>query len=231
MFNQTAQYYDLIYSFKDYKDEAQKITALIQKELPTAKSILDVACGTAEHAKLLSSQFQVDGIDLEPEFVKIAKAKVPSGSFWLADMTNFSIPKTYDVIQCLFSSIGYLTTKELVIAALERFKAHLNPNGIILVEPWLTPETFEAGHSNMRTVEADGLKICRANITEREGNISHLNFHYLIVKSAKIDYAVENHALALYSVDVMLECFAKAGLQVKFDPESIFGRGLYVARV
>jgi ubiquinone/menaquinone biosynthesis C-methylase UbiE len=231
MFSQTAQYYDLIYSFKDYQDEATKITNLIRSEHPAAQNILDVACGTAEHAKLLSKEFQVDGIDLEPAFVKIAKEKVPSGNFWLADMTTFAVPQKYDVIQCLFSSIGYLHTKPLVTAGLERFKTHLNPNGIIIVEPWLTPEKFEVGHSNMRTVETDTLKICRANITELEGNISHINFHYLIVTNIKIDYLTENHALALYSTEEMLECFEQAGLQAKFDPEGIFGRGLYIARV
>jgi SAM-dependent methyltransferase len=231
MFNKTAQYYDLIYSFKDYTDEAAKISALIRHELPGAKTILDVACGTAEHAKLLSNEFQVDGIDLEPAFVDIAKHKVPSGGFWLADMTAFSLPKKYDVIQCLFSSIGYLKTKDLVVKALDCFKQHLNPAGIILVEPWLTPEMFETGHSNMRTVETDNLKICRVNITELEGNISHLNFHYLIVTTTKIEHVTEDHALTLYSVKEMLECFKEAGLHVKFDPEGIFGRGLYIAKV
>ena len=81
MYSRTAQYYDLIYSFKDYVAEVGKITGLIREELPTAKTILDVACGTAEHAKLLSEQFEVDGIDLEPAFVEIAKEKVPSGKF------------------------------------------------------------------------------------------------------------------------------------------------------
>lgn len=94
MYNQTAQYYDLIYSFKDYVAEVEKITALVQQELPSAKTILDVACGSAEHAKLLSERFEVDGIDLEPAFVEIAREKVSSGNFWLADMSDFSLPRT-----------------------------------------------------------------------------------------------------------------------------------------
>ena len=167
MYSQTAQYYDLIYSFKDYKAEVEKITALIRKETPTAKTILDVACGTAEHAKLLSKQFEVDGIDLEPAFVEIAREKVSSGNFWLADMSDFSLPKTYNVVLCLFSSIGYLPTKEKVAAALKSFKKHLNPGGVIFVEPWITPENWEVGYIGMVTAESNDLEICRMNITER----------------------------------------------------------------
>ncbi len=109
MFARTAQYHDLIYSFKNYGEEASKIRAVIRKEHPAAHSILDVACGTAEHAKLLSAEFAVDGIDLEPGFVEIARRKVPTGTFSVADMRRFELRKKYDVVQCLFSSIGYLT--------------------------------------------------------------------------------------------------------------------------
>lgn len=230
MFNRTAHYYDLIYSFKDYVVEAEKISALIQKELPTAKTILDVACGTAEHAKLLSEQFAVDGIDLEPAFVEIAREKVPSGDFWLADMSDFNLPKTYDVIQCLFSSIGYLSNEKTIVAALERFKKHLNPGGVIFIEPWITPQDWQVGHTGMVTAESDGLKICRVNVTERVDRRSVLNFHYLVATQQGVEYLTETHELMLYTNKEMLSCFAEAGLTVDYDAEGLFGRGLYVAR-
>lgn len=231
MFNRTAHYYDLIYSFKDYVAEAEKITALIQKELPTAKTLLDVACGTAEHAKLLSEQFAVDGIDREPAFVEIAREKVPSGDFWLADMSDFDLPKTYDVIQCLFSSIGYLSSEEKIVAALKGFKRHLNPNGVIFVEPWITPESWQVGHTHMFTAESDDLKICRMSVTERVDRRSILNFHYLIATKQSVEYLTEKHELVLYTNEEMLSCFAEAGLEVAYDAEGLFGRGLYVARL
>ena len=230
MFNRTARYYDLIYSFKDYGAEAEKIMALIRKELPTAKTILDVACGTAEHAELLSEQFEVDGIDLEPAFMEIAKEKVPSGNFWLADMSDFSLPKTYDVVQCLFSSIGYLLTKEKVVAALKNFKNHLNSGGVIFVEPWITPENWQVGHTGMVTAESNDLKICRMNVTERVDNRSVLNFHYLVATKQGVEHLEETHELMLYTKKQMLSCFAKAGLEVYYDEKGLFGRGLYTAR-
>ncbi len=229
MYSQTAQYYDLIYGFKDYAAETEKITTLIQQELPTAKTILDVACGTAEHAKLLSKQFEVDGIDLEPAFVKIAKGKVPSGEFWLADMSDFSLPKTYDVVLCLFSSIGYLPTKEKVVAALESFKKHLNPGGVIFVEPWITPENWQVGHTVMVTAESDDLKICRMNVSEQTDNRSVLNFHYLVATKYGVEHLEEKHELVLYTKEEMFGCFAEAGLKVSYD-ERFFGRGLHTAR-
>ena len=164
MFSKTAQYYDLLYSFKDYEKEAQQIKNLIAQEHPAARSILDVACGTAEHAKHLSKTFRIDGIDIEPEFVEIAQAKVPSGQFWVADMSDFNLGIRYDVVQCLFSSIGYLQKPEQVVDALICFKRHLNPEGIILVEPWLSPGQWNVGSPHMLTIDQPDLKICRMNI-------------------------------------------------------------------
>jgi len=229
VFSRTARYYDPLYSFKNYPDEAARIRGLIRREHPGARSILDVACGTAEHARLLSSDFAVDGIDLEPEFIEIARAKVPAGNFRVADMRQFDLGKKYDVVQCLFSSIGYLTDRGDVVRALECFARHLAPGGIILVEPWITPENWRHDGPSMLTVDQPDLKICRMNVNRVEGNLSIIPFEYLIATRDGIERLQEEHVLALYTIDEMLELFERAKLRVKHDPQGLDGRGLYVA--
>ena len=83
MFTESAELYDLIYSsFKNYSEEAAALAALIRREHPNARTVLDVACGTAEHARLLAGDhgFAVDGLDLDPAFVRIARGKLPRGA-------------------------------------------------------------------------------------------------------------------------------------------------------
>jgi SAM-dependent methyltransferase len=197
----------------------------------TARSILDVACGTAEHARHLAKQFEVTGIDLEPRFIEIAREKVPGARFEVADMRDFDLGGTFDVVQCLFSSIGYLTTDEDIVAALRYFRQHLNPGGLVLVEPWLMPETFEEGRIGMTTVERDDVKICRMNTSSRIERISRLHFHYLIARAGEIEHRTETHDLALVSVAEMIAYFGRAGLSARFDPGGPSGRGLYLARL
>jgi len=229
VFSKTARYYDQLYSFKDYGDEAAKLRDLIRREHPAAGSILDVACGTAEHAKLLSGEFSVDGIDLEPEFIEIARRKVPNGDFRIADMREFDMGKKYGVVQCLFSSIGYLTDGGDVVRALECFARHLAPGGIIIIEPWITPENWQQNGPSMLSVDQQDLKICRMNVNRLDGNLSVIPFDYLIATRAGVQHVQKEHVLALYSVDEMLQFFEQVRLKVRLDPQGLDGRGLYLA--
>src|SRR5918992_5586804 len=140
MFSASADLYDLVYSrFKDYPAEANELAALIRRVHPNAQTVLDVGCGTAEHARLLTEEhgFQVDGVDLDPAFVQIAREKLTTGSAYEGDMISFELSRRYDVILSLFSAIGYVRTLDNVHRTLERFRAHLADGGIVIVEPWL----------------------------------------------------------------------------------------------
>ncbi len=229
MFSATAELYDAIYAFKDYAAEAAKIRTTIEAERPGATTILDIACGTGEHARQLAAHYRVDGIDVEPAFVDIARRKSP-GTFEVADMCAFELGKRYDVVQCLFSSIGYLLEPARIVAALACFRRHLAPGGVVLVEPWLDPATFTTGAVHMLTVNQPELKICRMNTSQREGDISVLHFHYLIGTPQGIRTVEEVHRLALVTTPVMAAHFASAGLTATFDAAGPSGRGLFVAR-
>jgi len=150
MFSASADLYDLIYAqFKDYVAETKRLADTIRSAHPQARSVLDVACGTGEHARLLADthSFEVDALDMDPAFVRIAQGKLVRGSVFQADMTSFSLPRSYDVILCLFSSIGYVRTLDNVTRTLDAFRRHLAPGGLVIVEPWFPPGFLESGRT------------------------------------------------------------------------------------
>ena len=231
MFTKTAEWYDALYGFKDYQKESDNILSLLTKEHPSATTVLDVACGTGEHGRYLSKHYVLDGLDISRDFVNIAEAKNPQGQYFCADMTHFDLQKKYDVVMCLFSSIGYVQTRDNLEKSLTCFVQHLNPGGIILVEPWFTPETWRPdGTVHLLTTETDDGKICRMNISETEGKLSVILFHYLVGTSAGVEHHTECHKLGLFTKNEMLKAFTGAELQVRYDEEGLMGRGLYIAR-
>jgi SAM-dependent methyltransferase len=233
LFSQSFEWYDALYSsFKDYATEAELLAGRIRQLMPGARTVLDVACGTGEHARRLADThgFQVDGIDLEPGFVDIVARKVPSGRFVQGDMRDFSLPARYDAVICLFSSIGYLTTLADLARALTCFRAHLNPGGVILVEPWLEPEAWRPGTVTLHTFESDTLTVCRLGHADVRDHISILTFHYLAATAAGIEHRTEVHELALFTRAELAGAFAAAGLAPSFEMPGFSGRGLFVAR-
>jgi trans-aconitate methyltransferase len=233
MFSASADLYDLVYSgFKDYATETAALARLIRREHPAARTLLDVACGTGEHARRLTEDygFEVDGLDLDPAFARIARGKLPHATVYEADMTSFEVPRRYDAILCLFSSIGYVKTLENVRRTLERFRAHLAHGGIILVEPWFPPGVVTDGYITVNSARSDEVSVARMSLTEVENRLSRLHFEYLIGRASRIEHVKEVHELGLFTTDEMIVCFRQAGLDVTHDAEGLSGRGLFVAR-
>lgn len=233
MFSESADLYDAIYgTFKDYGTESQKLASLIRAGHPSAHSILDVACGTGEHAKILTERFgfQVDGVDIDAGLLAIARGKLPASHFVQADMAELRLDRRYDVVMCLFSSIGYLKTLERVTRALVRFREHLAPHGLILVEPWFPPGFLQDGYTTSTTAQSGPIRIERSSRTTVHDRLSTLAFDYRIESGGEVRRASEVHELGLFTSDEMLACFDRAGLITTFDPVGLSDRGLYVAR-
>jgi SAM-dependent methyltransferase len=233
MFSETAALYDLIYGqFKDYETETAKIAALLELARPGLGTVLDVACGTGEHARLLRERhgLTVDGIDLEPAFIEIAPRKNPSGRFVVADMCDFDLGREYDAVICLFSSIGYARTIDRVSQAIGRFRQHLAPGGVIVVEPWFAPGIMQDGYRSTDAGEQGEVRVVRHARTEIDGRMSRLHFDYDIVDHGRAYHTTEVHELGLFTPNEMRSAFEANGLVVDYDPKGLIGRGLYVAR-
>ncbi len=231
MFTKSANFYNAIYSSlgKDHTAEAHQVHKIIQAHKKSAgNTLLEVACGTGIHASVLREFYQVEGLDLDNEMLAVARQDYPEIPFYQADMVDFDLGKQFDAVTCLFSSIGYVKTKQRLELAVQTMSNHLRSGGVLIVEPWFTPEQWRPGRVSALFVDQPDLKISRMNISEVEGNLSFFVFHYSVGTPQGIEYFTERHELGLFTQEVYLEAFRKAGLEVTHDPEGLDGRGLYI---
>jgi ubiquinone/menaquinone biosynthesis C-methylase UbiE len=230
VFSRSARLYDAIYaSIRDYPREAAELDRLIQARNPGARTLLDVACGTGAHLEHLAERYEVEGLDADSEMLEIARERLPTVGFHEGDMADFDLGRRFDAVTCMFSSIGYVKTEERLRSAAAAMARHLEQGGVLLVEPWLEPDAFIDGHVSGTFVDEPELKIARMGVSDKHGDLSVLNLHYLVATPQGIERFEEPHELGLFTVDQHLEAFRAAGLEVEHDPEGPMGRGLYVA--
>ena len=229
-FIDSPELYDAIYHFKNYAGECDRLHTLINEAVPGARSILDVACGTGEHAKFLQRHYAIDGIDINESYLRVAQLKNPSGSFIRADLTDFDLGRTYDVVTCLFSAIGIVGTFERLELALTCMARHVKPGGGLIIEPWFTPEQWHPGRPFILAGEVGSNKVYRLSSSIKEGQQSVLLHHYLLGKPHRIEHYRERIELGLFTRDEMAWAFEFAGMQARYDAEGLMGRGLYIGK-
>lgn len=229
MFTKSAEFYDAIYSWKDYASEAQLVRGFIEANTHAAgNTLLDVACGTGHHAQYLAEFFQVEGLDLDPELLKMAGKRCPDIAFHFGDMVDFDLGRQFDAVTCLFSSIGYAVTVERLHRAIQNIANHLLPGGVAVVEPWLLPGQIIPRAVHARFVDLPDLKIARINATRIVDGVSMLDFHYLVGTPEGVESFTEHHELGIFTEVQYRGAFAAAGLDAHFDSPGLDGRGIYI---
>jgi ubiquinone/menaquinone biosynthesis C-methylase UbiE len=228
MYTKSARFYDALYGFRDYAAQSEKLRSLIQRLNPHAETLLDVACGTGKHLEHLRGYFDVEGLDLNGDLLQIAARRCPGVHFNQGDMVSFTLGRSFDVITCLFSSIGYVKTVENLYAAVARMAAHLRPQGIILLEPWFGPENYWIGRITANYVDQPDLKIAWMYISQVQGRLSVLDMNFLVGTPEAISHFTERHEMGLFTAAEYEDAFVQSGLQVEYDAEGLFGRGVYV---
>lgn len=230
-YRRAAHLYDELYDWKDYDAEAERVREIILQRVPTAETLLDVACGTGRHLERFRSWFSVVGVDLEPSLLEVAERRLPGVPLHLADMRSFDLGSQFDVVTCLFSSIGHVRTVRGLRRAVASMAAHLKPRGVLIVEPWLAPTGFDAARiGRLIAVERPQLEVVRMNSSRVSGRLSIMDFHYLVAQPGQVEHLVERHTLGLFNKDEYREAFESAGLSVEHDDVGLMGRGLWIAR-
>ena len=228
----THIYDDLYQKSRDYKSQAAQISKWIHIRKPDAKSLLDIACGTGLHLSYLAPYYEVAGIDINPAMVEIAKSRNSGINVWIGNMKDFNIGKTFDTIICMFSSITYADTVEGLNMTLANFARHLNPNGICIVEPFVTPEVWRDGIGlGLRTAESTNKKVVMVDRAERSGRRVRREIIYVVATPDRIEQIYEEYTFPLFAHEEYEIAFRLAGFDIEFDKKGfVEGRGMYFGK-
>jgi len=116
----------------DFELYREKVLYFQKKYCKEVRTILDLACGPGNIARLLyekNNNYVISGIDLSEEMVKLARQSVPDGKFQVCDLREIDFADSYDAIIASFA-IVHLTDQETRIL-IEKVSHLINPGGYL----------------------------------------------------------------------------------------------------
>ena len=235
-FAPTAHIYDVVYSHLDYEGHAAIVEDVIRTRRPGAGSLLDVACGTGRHLEIFDRSFEYTaGVDIDQGMLAVAAKRVPGVDLHEADFTDFDIGRRFEAVTCLFSSIGYTVTVTNLHRAVASMARHLEPAGVLVIEPWLQPHLLIEGNRLWPDVsEVPGTTAMRTTRwlnreTAVDEGISKMEFAYLVTTEQGSEMHLESHVMGLFTPEQYVDSLEAGGLAAEFlEPGTHLGRGLAV---
>jgi ubiquinone/menaquinone biosynthesis C-methylase UbiE len=231
MWDDLAKFYDLEYEWKDYKKESAQVHKLIFKNKKSkGKELLDVACGTGNHIPYLKKHYNVTGTDLNFAMLKEARKKFLKIKFFQGDMVNFYINKEFDVVVCLFASIGYVRTYANLEKTIKTFSRHLKEGGVAIIEPFVHPNFYKTGNIHTLVSRKKEVHIVRMNVSEKKKDRAILDFHFLVGTKKGVKYIKDRHELGLFDPKKFIKIMKENGFEkVRFVKNGLMkNRGVMI---
>lgn len=131
--------------------------------------ILELACGTGRICLMLAEEgHEIVGVDLSPEMLAIAREKLqrlPEAvqsrvSFHRGDITDITLDKKFAMI-IIPSAFKYLLTTDDQLSCLECARAHLQDNGVFILDLYPGQAFEEDGTYITAPVEIDGAMVTK----------------------------------------------------------------------
>jgi len=214
----SAPYYDLVYRGmgKDYRDEATCLRGFFEWKLQCAsRRLLDIGCGTGAHAQHFSELgFQVEGLDISPEMLAVARRRSPAVTFHEGDLSDIKLAGKWGVITSEFGAIAHLLTYEELCQFCTWCWDHLETGGVLAYEPWIRPPQYHLGWSAKRRVCLPELEVTREGFHAREGDVAHLDQFFTIVRPGRVVRFHEQLLMALYTTGQYENAMRAAGFAV-----------------
>ncbi|MCB0794405.1 MAG: methyltransferase domain-containing protein [Flavobacteriales bacterium] len=128
--------YTLLYGHRDETEARSWARSIVERaQLAPGARVLDMACGRGRHARAFRDLgLNVHGVDLSQRSIEEARAKVPGATFDVHDMREVFAIEAFDLVVCLFSSLGYTDDPADDEAIMRTAITALKPGGLFVLD-------------------------------------------------------------------------------------------------
>ena len=204
-----ARYYDLMHQHRDYSRESRFVDQLVQKTWSGAKRILDISCGTGEHAmRMAEAGYQVTAIDASPDMLDIAQKKAElkglSICFKCQDFRDLDFEEEFEAAYCLGYTFLYIRTYAEIGAFFDKIHRALSTSGVFILDflnGWRLIEEYPKRKFVCRDEETTITQFDEPSLN-RERRLRHLEFSYIIQnRRGKVETSSAEEDLRIFFED------------------------------
>jgi ubiquinone/menaquinone biosynthesis C-methylase UbiE len=217
--------YEPLFDLADDRRQVGRLMDLLG--LPAGSRILDLACGQGRHAHLLAEAgFDVDGLDLSPHLLALAKARGTGTTlrYTRGDMRRLPARWTgrFDAVTNLFTSFGFFADARDDARVIRECARVLKPGGVMV---------WQGGSRDgvmAKFLPSDWWTTDDGTIVAQDREFDPLT-GVLTIKSVwqgKRSVERREHRIRLYTASRLAELMLDAGLVVEQGWESFTGKPL-----
>lgn len=125
--------------------------------IASARTLLDLGCGTARDLEHLAARYTCTGVDLQPQMIAYARQVRPGLDLRVGDLRTFRLGYPVDVVTCLGNALAYIHDNAGLRAAFATFAAHAHAGTLLILQLPVAPSLPAVSGAPPRTTRADAL--------------------------------------------------------------------------
>ncbi|MBA4375978.1 MAG: SAM-dependent methyltransferase [Anaerolinea sp.] len=225
-----ADQYDLLYGDKDYEAECDLLEKVFELYgSGSIKTILDLGCGTGNHAIPLTRRgYLVTGVDRSEDMLVHTRHKAASDlqdatreppTFLQGDVRSLDLGEQFDAVLMMFAVLGYQLSNEDVAAALQTIRRHLKPGGLFVFDVWYGPAVLAIRPGDrVKVIPIDNGQVIRAasGSLDISRHLAEVRYHVWRVKGKQVvSESEEIHQMRYFFPMELAFYLHQVGLEVK----------------
>jgi SAM-dependent methyltransferase len=221
MYDELARLWPLISPPEDYEEESQFWRAALRAKLgPGQHRLLELGVGGGHNLSHFSREYTATAVDRSARMLEHSQRLNPGVEHLVGDMRTLRLGRTFDAV-LVHDAIDYMVSLDDLRATFATAVAHLRPNGVFIVAPDYTRETFEDGAVYSRTTA--GPSICLTHVEiDFDPDPSDTTLESLMLslirEDGEIKVELDRHTIGLFSQGTWIEELTNAGFEVERWP-------------
>ena len=218
LYHDLAWIWPIVSPPEDYIEETEFFSRVIEEHSKIdVKTLLHLGCGGGRNDHTFNKHFEVTGVDISEEMLRMAKELNPDADYVKGDIRSLRLGKTFDCVTAL-DSVNYMKTEEDLMRLFQTAHDHLKPGGVFLTIIEESRERFKQNRTISSTHSSGDIQITFIeNSFDPDPGDTHfeMTLIYLVRKGASLEVYIDSHIWGLFPLDTWRKLLNDTGFDIE----------------